>query len=74
MTCSLYYYPGYQKFVFACDEELRRPQADTSAAEDTTETANRAWKVPGTQGTLLLDLAFEWSASSDHATANPVIV
>ena len=26
-------YPGYQRFsVFACDEELRRPQADTSSA------------------------------------------
>ena len=26
-------YPGYQRFFLACDEELRRPQADTSSAE-----------------------------------------
>ena len=52
----------------------RRPTRLRPSAEDTTETGNRAWKVSGTQGTLLLDLAFEWSASSDHATANPVIV
>ena len=25
-------YPGYQRFFLACDEELRRPQADTSSA------------------------------------------
>ena len=25
-------YPGYQRFFFAWDEELRRPQADTSSA------------------------------------------
>ena len=25
-------YPGYQSFFFACDEELRRPQADQSSA------------------------------------------
>ena len=32
MTCSLSYYPGYQRFFLACDQELRRPQADTSSA------------------------------------------
>ena len=25
-------YPGYQRFLLACDEELRRPQADKSSA------------------------------------------
>ena len=25
-------YPGYQRFFLACDEELRRSQADTSSA------------------------------------------
>ena len=24
-------YPGYQRFFLACDEELRRPQADMSS-------------------------------------------
>ena len=41
MTCSLYYYPGYQRFVLACDAELRRPQADTSSAFGRRHDRNR---------------------------------
>ena len=49
-----------ESFFFACDEELRRPQADTSSAEgrrheqhfqDLTETGNRAWKAPTSYAT-----------------------
>ena len=29
---STWPYPGYQRFFLACDEELRRPQVDTSSA------------------------------------------
>ena len=35
-------YPGYQRFFLACDEELRRPRADTSSAEDTSGEAFHA--------------------------------
>ena len=37
-------YPGYQSFFFACDEELRRPQAYQSSAfgEDTSGEAFHA--------------------------------
>ena len=56
-------FPGYQRFFLACDEELRRPQADTSSPS--AETGNRAWKVSGTlgniNGTNALIILFNWS-------------
>ena len=47
---------GTRYFFLACDDELRRLQADTSSAEDLNETRNRACKVSGTQGTIHLEL------------------
>ena len=40
-------YPGYQRFFLACDEELRRPRADTSSAEDTRLRLDRNLWYPG---------------------------
>ena len=39
-------YPGYQRCFLACDEELRRPQADTSSAWPKPETAHEKSLVP----------------------------
>ena len=40
-------YPGYQRF-FSCDKELRRPQADTSSAEDSSRSLLKTWPKPET--------------------------
>ena len=40
-------YPGYQRFFLACDEDLRRPQADTSSAEGRRQERRRREKNRG---------------------------
>ena len=39
-------YPGYQRFFLARDEELRRPEADTSSARPKPETAHEKSLAP----------------------------
>ena len=48
-------YPGYQRFFFACDEELCWPQAEDTSGE-VTETEKRARKASGTRGNTVINV------------------